>query len=572
MLKKFREKLRNYPIKKKLSASFLFIIALATVVAIVLFSGAEYISSNIKKIYTGPMINASDVGDVKYGLTDLQRAINRILAEGKGSLEQNYSSFEKTVETDVKLVKDAVNSIDKRFKTEKGKNKLSELKEKINEGEKVRPQVMELMRSGEFDEAYDLNYNTYLPIVNEIKSLTTELEQLVNENGMEYYTSSIITNRILVVIAVVIIVIMLMLAITLMRIITENLSIPAIQMSEAAKLMYEGDMSAGKLITYESEDEFGIMADAMRGTMTNLQHYVTEISDTLREIAKGDLTKDSDEITDFKGDFIDIKDSFVYILKHFNTTLNNIQDTSEHVEHDSAEISKAADDLSKGTTDQASAVEELTATVETVAALAETSAKNTQTALDDISEAVEIAFEERKKMDSLSTEMQNIIDISKKIEEIISTIEDIASQTNLLALNASIEAARAGDAGKGFAVVADQIGKLATDSSNSAVNTRELIVKTIEEINKGSDITKSVVQAFETTIDRMKKFADVAKTTNESAKDQADALSQIEEGIEQISAVTQNTAAASQESSAVSVELAQRAEQLDKLVHNFKLY
>lgn len=49
MLKKFREKLQNYPIKKKLSASFLFIIALATVVAIVLFSGAEYISSNIKK-------------------------------------------------------------------------------------------------------------------------------------------------------------------------------------------------------------------------------------------------------------------------------------------------------------------------------------------------------------------------------------------------------------------------------------------------------------------------------------------------------------------------------------------
>ena len=82
--------------------------------------------------------------------------------------------------------------------------------------------------------------------------------------------------------------------------------------------------------------------------------------------------------------------------------------------------------------------------------------------------------------------MASIIDISNKIEQITSTIEDIASQTSLLALNASIEAARAGDAGRGFAVVAEQIGKLATDCQKSAVNSRELIGKTLEEITKGN--------------------------------------------------------------------------------------
>ena len=135
-----------------------------------------------------------------------------------------------------------------------------------------------------------------------------------------------------------------------------------------------------------------------------------------------------------------------------------------------------------------------------------------------------------------------------------------------------LEAARAGDAGRGFAVVAEQIGKLATDSQKSAVNTRELIVKTIEEINKGNEITASVAQAFEGTINEMQKFADVAKETNESARNQAEILSQIEQGIEQISGVTQNTAASSQESSAISEQLEQRARELDKLINNFKLY
>ena len=100
--------------------------------------------------------------------------------------------------------------------------------------------------------------------------------------------------------------------------------------------------------------------------------------------------------------------------------------------------------------------------------------------------------------------MEHITEISKEIGNIITDIEDIASQTNLLALNASIEAARAGEAGKGFAVVADQIGKLAADSAKSAVNTRDLIDKTLVEIQRGNAVTitrqKPSIRLFQTWI------------------------------------------------------------------------
>ncbi|MBR4027497.1 MAG: methyl-accepting chemotaxis protein, partial [Lachnospiraceae bacterium] len=169
-------------------------------------------------------------------------------------------------------------------------------------------------------------------------------------------------------------------------------------------------------------------------------------------------------------------------------------------------------------------------------------------------------------------EMLQIKEISDEIVKIITTIEDIASQTNLLSLNASIEAARAGEAGRGFAVVADQIGKLATDSAHAAVNTKNLISKTIEEIEKGNEVTESAAAAFQKIIGQMQEFATIVKNASESAKSQAYSLTQIETGIEQISGVTQQNAAASEECSAISGQLAERAEELDSLVKRFKLF
>ena len=146
--------------------------------------------------------------------------------------------------------------------------------------------------------------------------------------------------------------------------------------------------------------------------------------------------------------------------------------------------------------------------------LAETDASTTS---ERVKASADKANAEKEKMNELLKEMEHITEISKEIGNIITDIEDIASQTNLLALNASIEAARAGEAGKGFAVVADQIGKLAADSAQSAVNTRELIDKTLVEIEKGNSITRTTAEAFNQIIADMESFEDMAQNTMEKA-------------------------------------------------------
>ena len=404
-------------------------------------------------------------------------------------------------------------------------------------------------------------YESYMSFVKQLNTLHDDFQ-------VELDNAKTLANICTIIIFIVIIVTGIAIAVVatvIGKIITDSITEPVQQIDAAVASLRKGELSNIEMLTYESDDEFGDTIRMLKEAMNILSDYVREISQEVKLIAQGDLTRNGDDITPFLGDFSELKESLVYILKRFNSTLSEISGIAEQVTHNAKEVESASKSLSDGATEQAGVIQELNATIDTVVDLAVDTAKETKNASERVKASANKANEEKEKMNVLLTEMEHITEISKEIGNIITDIEDIASQTNLLALNASIEAARAGEAGKGFAVVADQIGKLAADSAKSAVNTRDLIDKTLVEIQRGNAVTITTAEAFNQIISDMDSFAEMAENTMEKANAQAESLEQVGQGIEQLSGVVQSTAASSEENTAISINLNER-------VNRFKLF
>ena len=564
----FNEKFKNMSIKKKLLFSFGTIIVSTFILIIALLVGMVTIEKKVGGLFEGPTTSTFYINDIRLGLVGNQRAINRVIAVGTKVLAEE----ETMMEANAKQIRDAHDILVNTLISKENKKSLEIIYNSLDEEELHRKEIIKLFEAGRFNDANTYDEQYYTPIVNTIREQAELLDDSIFVAGEEYMNGAKITASAMIIVGIVLVIVITMIAIFLAFKVIKGITEPVAQIEVAVKQLRVGDLSHSHSITYESKDELGELALNMKESLSILDGYVKNIEYNFEKVADGDLTQDFNQIPDYLGDFAGIKGSFVKILKQFNNILSKIKENSAQVDKGSDEVAGAANDLASGTGEQAGAVEELSATITTVSNMSEQAAKEAENAYTMMLQSVSEAQEERKQMQELQEEMVRIKEISKQIEEIATSIEEIASQTSLLALNASIEAARAGDSGRGFAVVADQIGKLATDSAQAVVNAKGLIGNTVEEIDKGNKITKKTVEGFEHIILSLEKFASIAKDNSEISKSQAVSLQQVEEGIDQITLVTQQNAAASEECSAISEELAARALELAELVSNFKLY
>ena len=137
--------------------------------------------------------------------------------------------------------------------------------------------------------------------------------------------------------------------------------------------------------------------------------------------------------------------------------------------------------------------EEMTHNIVNVSSAADNVYRKIETAQQELTSIRDLSEQTTQVSRSMKGDMDALLDVIGRLNNVIEGIENISLQTSLLALNASIEAARAGEAGKGFAVVAGEIRELAEKTQNLTQNMSEFVSNIKDASQKSVGSTQDTI-------------------------------------------------------------------------------
>ncbi|MGA7556273.1 MAG: methyl-accepting chemotaxis protein, partial [Candidatus Acidiferrales bacterium] len=236
-------------------------------------------------------------------------------------------------------------------------------------------------------------------------------------------------------------------AISVVYVLSKRVLTPVEELAKFSERVVSGDVRAR--VEIDSNDEFGFIAENFNRSaakvahaVTNqqaqdsLQRSITDLLNTINQVARGDLTIRGKVTNDALGNVVD---SVNFMLDNFTKVLERVRKAAVDVSGSANQILDASDDMTAGATQQdqeitntSSAVEELTVSMKQVSNNAEASAEAARRALDAaeqgnraVRDTLEGMQRIRSSVQATAKKIKSLGDRSLEISEIINVINDI---------------------------------------------------------------------------------------------------------------------------------------------------
>jgi methyl-accepting chemotaxis protein len=267
--------------------------------------------------------------------------------------------------------------------------------------------------------------------------------------------------------------------------------------------------------------------------------------------------------------------SLLYATREMISNLRNMVGEAtkgaRSVADTSAQIAQGNLDLSQRTEEQASTLQDAAHSMEELTSTVSQNAQNAREASKLAAQASDTARQGGQAVDEVVTTMDEILDSSKKISDIIGVIDGIAFQTNILALNAAVEAARAGDQGRGFAVVAAEVRNLAHRTTAAAKEIKGLISDSTQKVQAGSSRVDAAGHTMVGIVLSVQKVTELIQEIAAASGEQSSRISQVSTAVMQMDRVVQQNAALVEEATAATESMKEQASSLLDMVSRFRL-
>jgi methyl-accepting chemotaxis protein len=557
---------------KKIIASYLFILLFLSGTIGGGFYGMQRMQKQADAIVHDAIPISDAASSLLTALVNEETGVRGYLVSGDESFLEPYNTGRKMIEESLSIINSHLDGHPIMAELVK------EATPKINAIQDYFQSQIDLVKAGKIEDAranvgkgkvlFDSFRETNAKIDSDIKKLTNDA----------WNTSKDAKNSaqvILIVIGIIALIGTVVSAALLIKIISK----PVAVVSSALERLSEGDLTIEE-IKVKSEDEIGILTQALNKTVVNLRNLIVKVSEASTQIASSsqELTASAEQSADSAGQ-----------------VASSTQESASGAEEQSEKVNEVIESVEQMTSD----INAINNNSKEMLQLSLNASAESEQGARLLNEVVNEMTDINSSVQETSQVIKNLDKKSQEVGNIIKIITDITSQTNLLALNAAIEAARAGEMGRGFAVVAEEVRKLAEESKDSAEQIANLIgaiqletgnavvsmSKESEKVLYGLEKTYKVNEAFKTieknivnVTDRVQEVSSSLEKMNLSSNQIIGLVETVGEKASLVAQSSQDNSAAVEEQlatmeeiSASSQSLSDLAEELGVLMSQFKI-